>query len=343
MESVISGDALMIAGQLPARCLSGTAPAAGVATITLATPWDGPNITNAKAVVMPSAALLRQVALEVAQQNASYSSWWSVMEDWQYAMGTVTVDGPAGPREIPTYPQLAADTQGALNGLGTAAAANVTTSDTDVTAGRVTRVGDYGLLGVGPTVGTPNINTLITTGVYFANAGSPGAPTSGAAYLVLVVGGKTIGLVNNRITQVAYTYAGAPIRQYIRGSGDGGATWSAWVENYTTGNVDGVAWTAPTLQNGWTIHATGFAYRVVLGVLYLSGIITAGTKGDGTVVFAIPSGSRPAGVRNVTVGALEAGAGSNARILVYPGGNVAVAGINASHNNVVINAAVRLA
>jgi hypothetical protein len=289
MESVISGDALMIAGQLPARCLSGTAPAAGVATITLAAPWDGPNITNAKAVVMPSAALLRQVATEVAQQNASYSSWWSVMEDWQYAMGTVTVDGPAGPREIPTYPQLAADTEGALSGLGTAASANVTISNTDTTAGRLLKVGDWGIGDVAINVADLAADTSVNRARFFraiaSAVGGTGSVTAG--YVSMPIDGlpSTSMLAVGKGTSSPRGFIGTKL---------GATATPTWAELYTTGNVDGSPWVAPTLLNGWVgIGGRPTRYTKRAGIVSVQGTISGGATAASTVLFVLPVGYRP--------------------------------------------------
>lgn len=309
MESVISGDALMIAGQLPARCLSGTAPAGGVSTITLAAPWDGPNITNAKAVVMPSAALLRQVATEVAQQNASYSSWWSVMEDWQYAMGTVTVDGPAGPREIPTYPQLAADTASAM--------------------ATALKPGDFGL---GSELLPPasNANVILPRGAYEYNqdggaVGGPqpygtllhaGAPNNGRSY-----GGwaAEIFISNTGLLFSRVSMATAP--------GNGTFAGQPWHEHYTSQNVDGSLWHTPTLQNGW-IDAGGIdsiRYTKRAGIVSIQGAITGGSTANGTILFFLPAGYCPLSGCEFACRAGPFGAGSApVGLVVSPDGGVLI-------------------
>lgn len=56
----------------------------------------------------------------------------------------------------------------------------------------------------------------------------------------------------------------------------------------------GVAWQTPTLLNSWTSNASYPArYRVVGDIIHLEGVIDAGAKTDGTVVFQLGVGERP--------------------------------------------------
>ena len=58
------------------------------------------------------------------------------------------------------------------------------------------------------------------------------------------------------------------------------------------------AWTAPTLLNSWTNTGGAFSptgYRKSAGnIVHLRGKLTAGTLTDGTALFTLPSGYRPA-------------------------------------------------
>ena len=142
---------------------------------------------------------------------------------------------------------------------------------------------------------------------------------------------------------MAYAYGNSPTpRIFFRGLQFGG--WTAWDEFYTTANVNAISWTTPTLSNGWTQHATyPLQYRVVMGMLYITGVVTAGTKTNGTTLFTLPAGALPAAARVQPVGSLESGADAGAHVTISTAGVVAVQNINANHNNVVINAVVRLA
>lgn len=121
-------------------------------------------------------------------------------------------------------------------GLGTAATATITTSDTDTTAGRVVKVGDYGI-GVGTTAsGTTGVdyNTYRTPGVYLMSTPSGGEPANAPPInnaVLLFVRSGTVSSSNNRVIQDALSYsAGGSIRAFARSYN--GTSWGAWHENF---------------------------------------------------------------------------------------------------------------
>lgn len=110
-----------------------------------------------------------------------------------------------------------------------------------------------------------------------------------------------------------------------------------------TDDVYSPAWTSPSLQNGWTDNPTeGLVYRVVLGMLQFSGVITAGTKTDGTLLFTLPAGSRPSGTRLVPVGSLESGGGVGAYVNIGSDGSVTAYNVGPAQTQIVFNTTVRL-
>ena len=146
---------------------------------------------------------------------------------------TAASNSPAGsetPSSIDDYlrshasfiAQLRAVIGGATNpniptATGTAAAANLTTSALDTTAGRVLKVGDFG---VGTPIATTNLNTLTGTGL-FSCADVTGTPSS--SFFGWWVHQIDSGIWKN---QTAWQQS-APHVQYVRASGDG-TTWGAW-------------------------------------------------------------------------------------------------------------------
>lgn len=148
---------------------------------------------------------------------------------------TAGLNSPAGtetPASIDDYlrshasfiAQLRAVIGGATNpniptATGTAAAANLTTSSLDTTAGRVLKVGDFGL---GTPIVTTNLNTLTGTGLFACGdvTGTPSASFLGWWVYQIDTG---TGLWKN---QTAWAQ-GAPTAQYVRSSVDG-TTWGAW-------------------------------------------------------------------------------------------------------------------
>lgn len=149
--------------------------------------------------------------------------------------------------------------QGWLNGLGTASQANVTTSATDTTSGRLWRTNDLvksithtdttvgsipviraeGIFGLGNVGGAQNLPSTgagsadlqtIPTGLYVALASSFASPPFGATdvYLDVHRGG------GSQAQQTAYVFGAEPrkaIRNYVSGS------WSGWREEWNSGNL----------------------------------------------------------------------------------------------------------
>lgn len=127
-------------------------------------------------------------------------------------------------------------------GLGTAATANVTTSSTDTTAGRMVKVGDYGNGLALSFVSTGNLNDYKTLGSKFiaTSTVSNFVPGWGAA-VIEVIGGSTNTTApphstNLRIVQRATQYD-TTLGCAYRGFNESTGTWSAWVEAWTTGNL----------------------------------------------------------------------------------------------------------
>lgn len=102
---------------------------------------------------------------------------------------------------------------------------------------------------------------------------------------------------------------------YLRVSG-------AWVVRY-----DDTGWTAPTLLNSWVNLGSGYAatrYRRINRIVYIEGTVASGTTTDGTVMFAVPAGFRPASAKQFAV-AISGGAG---RVEVQAAGNVVARTVN---------------
>lgn len=187
----------------------------------------------------------------------------------------------------------ASDAAGARSnlGLGTAATATLTTSTIDTTAGRVVRVGDYGI-GVGLAAsGTTGVdyNNYRTPGEYLMSSPSAGAPANAPPInnaCILQVKAGTIGTANNRVIQEAHAYTtGSSIpRTFMRSYG--GTSWTDWTEYLTTGTTIAVA-------NGGTGATTAEGARTNLGAASTA-VATTSANGlmsstDKTKLDAIPS------------------------------------------------------
>jgi hypothetical protein len=110
--------------------------------------------------------------------------------------------------------------------LGTAAAANVTTSATDTTAGRVLKVGDFGLGAIDLLDNPADLNTIFATGFYLVTGANQPAGLS-AGFLIVTT--------NGTVTSVQRYIGQGGTREFIRAGGN--TTWTPWVEVWTTGNL----------------------------------------------------------------------------------------------------------
>jgi hypothetical protein len=124
-------------------------------------------------------------------------------------------------------------TQGGLplvEGNGTAAALDVTTSSTDTTAGRITKVGDFGIGTTDLADTSVDVDTLAISGSrYFVN-GSVNLPAGKSFGFLVVVANNA----NNN--QIQHFYPQGSNEMYVRASSVG--NWLPWVEILTTGNTN---------------------------------------------------------------------------------------------------------
>lgn len=138
--------------------------------------------------------------------------------------------------------------EGVVGPLGTAATRNVTTSAIDTTAGRVMKVGDFGLgaLQLSSTNLIDNLNDLsLATGVYGYGANAVGAPTAGepGALLVMRFG-------NAAMRQVAWPMNGiAVVNSEFTRQVRSGPVYDQWVSVYHSGTQLGLGTTAKSARN----------------------------------------------------------------------------------------------
>ena len=116
--------------------------------------------------------------------------------------------------------------------IGTAAALDVTTSSTDTTAGRLMKVGDYGI-GIGQGFATKDADALTTPGIYSLNSSSTNIPIS--AFGQIRVSAASSGGYNTRVVQEWFTHSDS--RRWVRSFG--GSSFSAWLPLYNGGNILG--------------------------------------------------------------------------------------------------------
>lgn len=109
---------------------------------------------------------------------------------------------------------------------------DLTTSPTDTTAGRVLKVGDFG---VGATIWInqgENLNDFTTPGEYHQSANANAIPELN--YPAQLAGSLKVMRAASGVVQ-EYTTYGNTRRKFLRGLYNG--SWSSWVEFYHTGNI----------------------------------------------------------------------------------------------------------
>jgi len=132
-----------------------------------------------------------------------------------------------------------------LSDLGTAASADLTTSSTDTTAGRVTKVGDFGLGTIGARPPSNNLNLIAATGFYNINGGDLNKPGT--------LGGLLFHIENveeNGATQQHTDFDGSAVYTRTKVSG----VWGAWQELYHTGNLLGTVSQSSGVPTGAVIQ-----------------------------------------------------------------------------------------
>lgn len=116
-------------------------------------------------------------------------------------------------------------------GLGTAALANITTSSYDTTAGRVMKVGDFGLGSTDLLDNTDDLNTLFRTGFYFAGgANRPLAAGNAFGFLTVVTNAQN-NCVQTFVPQSSTSYNKSFQRLALSG------VWGEWTEVWTGLNL----------------------------------------------------------------------------------------------------------
>jgi len=161
-RNVYSGSAVFLGTRHVVEAVSGTAPdVSGNSTIKLRTPWSDPTTTANLTVFNTIEGLAEAIrrAREIVEGTQTIADQLIPLAELT-TLGFIEKTGSASYSTFQATAtgkallgaDTAADQRTAL-GLGTAAVANVTTNATDSTAGRLLKVGDFG-------VGTQQIYTL---------------------------------------------------------------------------------------------------------------------------------------------------------------------------------------
>ncbi len=125
--------------------------------------------------------------------------------------------------------------QARLSLHGTAANANVQTSQTDTTAGALMAVGAFGIGGRGLLLPNNDCNLAIVPGTYQGSGSATlNGPDGTAVYGTMTVSQRGSAGSTAILVQEA-TYAGS---KWFRVTANGGGTWTKWEKVFHTGNFD---------------------------------------------------------------------------------------------------------
>lgn len=224
-------------------------------SITLATNYLGTTASGQGYAIQPT----RGVVQNVYDLLVSYMSSLSAQQDGplsgRFGDGTVSAPGITFLSDQdtglyrPSANQLAAATSGVMRWLltttgftlnlpmnGTA----VTQSSVDTTAGRLLKVGDFGVGGIPPLIGNAGVtDNTIAVGLYCYDStnGSTGGPT-GTTFGFIWHMRRTAGGGEQQIAFIeagSLGYASAALHYRSRGGG----AWGPWKKIYDTSNVVG--------------------------------------------------------------------------------------------------------
>lgn len=120
-------------------------------------------------------------------------------------------------------------------GLGTVSTEAVTTSDTDSTAGRITKVGDFGI-GVNVTTLVSDCNNAIVAGFYSVSGTAANKPVVNSIPGNLIV---TTGGAASRCTQY-YSQDNLTIPEIWVRNRTASGTWTAWAKQYNSASLDNI-------------------------------------------------------------------------------------------------------
>ncbi|WP_347911391.1 phage tail protein [Pseudomonas grandcourensis] len=179
-----------------------------------------------------------------------------------------------------------------LTAVGTAISSDVMTSDVDTTAGRLLRVGDFGIGGTSGGMGVTDANLAIIPGFVRLNTPCTNAPIAGVPFSMLVT------RYNQEVTQLAFQEGTAVPVVFVR-KRLGATTWGNWRgvamngANTDITSLTGLTTALSTAQGG-TGNTIGMATRLaaaaIIGTVSQSGgvptgaIIERGSNANGSYV-----------------------------------------------------------
>jgi hypothetical protein len=172
-------------------------------------------------------------------------------------------------KPVSTAQQAALDLKEDISALGTAAYEDITISRTDTTAGRITKVGDFGLGGEVTICPNVDLNDVVVTGFYDISGATLNKPPTLSPTNAVCM---TIVRTSDNMVQMVYNRRSPQIFQRYKNNN----TWSSWTEVLTDNNfgkteIDALNIDADTLDS---LTSTQFLRSDVNGTI--NGNLTIG-------------------------------------------------------------------
>lgn len=287
------------------------------------------------------------LARETSAQLALYQQ---LLQDWQQittGTGNVSIIAPDGSTVvIPSLTQISQDVSNKVSqqqlsaiGIGLPNQSDIANFDWQnfaFTSG-ANYVTSYNTW-INPPAGvTYNAGTRVSIRViYISSVNGPRmglelTPDTGAAANFKVYKLLCVGAAGSRVFTYNQDWNSAiPIP--ITGGGHGATTLAGAqsalgivADAFGASQVANTAWINATLQNGWSAASGGRAvYRKVLGIVFIHLNLVPGTATDGTVLFTLPDGYRPAFATSLLSFAASSSAPLPARVNIQPNGQVTI-------------------
>ena len=191
-------------------------------TIELFVPWNAATASGQSAIAAPTKAEIKAAADEIRALRVTYEGIAGNISET--ASPNTIVQRDANSRVKIATPAAAEDAVN-LGYLGTAANKDITTSQVDTTAGRLLKVGDFGIGSQGGTVSGDNADLLVEGGIY---------RVTNTMSNIAFVGTSTI-IVSRSFNVVSQIQVDGS-QMWIRRSTTTGSSWQAWWEVFTSLN-----------------------------------------------------------------------------------------------------------
>lgn len=224
-------------------------------SITISPTYDGSTTSGQAYLIWPTSSFGADIVASLNSLISTYSTIATGPGAGKFANGTAALPAVAAAADVDTGAYWDGSngygiaTGGAVRGLfsssgmaltGLLSGTAVTQTAIDTTTGRVTKVGDFGIGGVGPTIGNAGaVDNSIAPGIYgySTSGGSSGGPSS-ASTGTLIHQRRAAGGGENQIFMADSVTTDATLNVggiFTRSRGTG--AWGSWNRSFHSGNI----------------------------------------------------------------------------------------------------------